>query len=186
VAPRRLQIPVVAAIAILPAIDAACAASAPQQLVGKSIVVKWREDQTQVTESGSPRQVVIHQNLSTYVSTKGEIFTRRTAMNQRGQTGAEERVGASGRSARGASSSLFSGRSLVVTGASSGGVARRIQVDFDATYSACTASVVVGTPPGQKARFHGTIERDKIFEIKSISAVGPTCEIAAGNVFGNQ
>ena len=181
----RLQVLGVAAIAIVPVIDVACAASAPQPLFGKSIVVKWREDQTQVTENGTLRQVVIHQNLSTYVSTKGEIFTRRTAMNQRGQTGADERVGGSSRSARGASSSVFSSRSLVVTGASTGGVARRIQVDFDATYSTCTASVVVGTPPGQRARFHGTIERDKIFEIKSISAVGPTCEIAAGNVFGN-
>jgi hypothetical protein len=105
------------------------AQNAPQQLLGKSLVVNWTEHRLQRREGrGEFRPRSIPQLLQIYISTEGRIFERRTATSHRG-SGSRESVGA-GAMGRQADTS-FQGRSLAVLAGTRGGGARAIMIEFD-------------------------------------------------------
>jgi hypothetical protein len=159
------------------------ATAAPRQLYGKSIVVSWVENRVQrVAGEAKWRPVNIQVGESVYVSTIGRLFSRMTFAARRG-SGAREQVGESGRSSTGGKRVMqFRGHALVTVAVFNGG-ARHIRIDFDAEFSGCSASVILG-----RAADAGTFTlRSAItgvpIEVQSQSASGATCSITNGNVF---
>jgi hypothetical protein len=156
---------------------AARAASPPAQLLGKSVTVTWSEDQTRVSADRGTFNRTFQQKVGIYVSTKGQVFTRRTATGGRGKSGTQELL------ADGAArmSADFQSGAMVVTSANQRGLARRIVVQFDQQSAGCTAQVIVGIAGGGTARMKGLVGGQDV-EVKSMTASAVTCAISVGNV----
>jgi hypothetical protein len=155
---------------------AARAAPPPAQLLGKSVTVTWSEDQTRVSADRGTFNRTFQQKVGIYISTKGQVFTRRTATSGRGNSGTQERL------ADGANmSTVFQSGALVVTSANKRGLARRIVVQLDQQSARCTAQVIVGIAGGGTARMKGIVGGQDV-EVKSMTASAVTCAVTEGNV----
>jgi hypothetical protein len=158
------------------------AANVPPALLGKSVVVTWNEVRTQ-REAGQAQfhQVQATHNLALYVSSTGRVFSRQTNRTRSG-TGATEQVAGDNTATR---VPRFQGRSLTLfmpyTG---GGGMRRVSVEFDDSYSSCTARVTHARQQGARTQITFSPITKRNVEFQSATASGESCSIRSGNVFG--
>ncbi len=156
---------------------AARAASPPAQLLGKSVTATWSEDQTRVSADRGTFNLTFHQKVDIYISSKGQVFTRRTATRGGGKSGTQELLADGGVRM----SADFQNGAMVVTSANKGGLARRIVVQLDQQSARCAAKVIVGSAGGGTVHMKGIISGQD-FEVKSMRASAVTCAITEGNV----
>jgi hypothetical protein len=116
---------------------AAHAGSPPKELYGKSIIVSWTEQHNQrFTGDANYRNVLVPLSNSIYISATGRVFTRTIV----GTWAPHEAVGTGGTSPGGGPRQIqFSARTMTWTGASTGGVGRRITIDFNEGFTTCQA-----------------------------------------------
>ena len=162
----------------------ALAQGAPAQLRGKSIVLNWTEHRMQRAEGEADfKPVNSNQTLQMYVSTEGRVFERRSATRQgkRTRTGSKDSVDG-GAIAGTASTSRFSGRSLVLAGAMRQG-GRHVSVEFDQGFSSCTVQVTIGREAGTDLIKGRSLTTGKRIAFQSQGTSGASCSIRDGNVF---
>ena len=159
-----------AVLAILIAAEAH-AASAPEALKGKSVIVTWSETRQQ-RHVGEPNFYAVNAilNLSVYVSTAGRVFSRATFSTRAG-TGTIERAPREGGGAYPTRMGLFGGQTMT----------RRTLVEFDPSFSSCRARVALVLQPGMTSVSFSPITR-KYIEIKSMTASGVSCSVKSGNI----
>jgi hypothetical protein len=158
------------------------AAGAPEAVKGKSVIVTWAETRQQ-RYIGEPNfySVAAGHNLSIYVSTAGRVFGRLTNSTRAGSGTAEQVPGESG-GAYGTRTTLFDGQTLTVIGvAKGGGGARRILIEFDASFASCSARVASGFESGKSSVVLSMITK-KYVETKSVTTSGASCSVKSGNV----
>jgi hypothetical protein len=163
----------------------ALAASAPNQLRGKSVTVAWSENRMQrVVGEAEFRSVTVQHQYQVYVSSAGRVFSRMTNTNRRGRSGSRDEVGGEGDNRWVPS---FSGQSMTVLMGGRGGGARRVAVSFDAGFGSCSADVVRAKEVGAETmRATSIIIPGRQVEIKSVTTSSASCGVQAGNVFGNE
>jgi hypothetical protein len=163
------------------------AAAAPSQLYGKSVTVKWSETRNQRAVGQEPafHPVSLPFTMTVYISSEGHLFRRIFAVTPSGrQSGAKDRVGASGSGANGSFAVQFQGNAMVASG-SNGGFGLRIQVTFDSGFSGCTAQVIGAKQSGSKSVMLRSIASGATIEVESVSAGPASCSVAQGNPFAD-
>jgi hypothetical protein len=164
------------AILALCSMMSAPAGAAPQQLLGRSVVVTMGVYTPARADDGTPsaaRSITV----TFYISSQGRAFVRLDHVGS-----SEGRP--SSRSDKGPESRLaqFSGNQLVATG-NFGSGAGRVAVSFDPSYRTCTASAMVGVADGKLLTYTG-------FNGKRYTATGKTvvsnvsCAVRDGNALG--
>jgi hypothetical protein len=158
------------------------AASAPPQLVGKSVSLSWTDARVERRESGQELSISQTSNVKIYVSDKGRVFSKfnRSAVWQGGRGQSREDLDISG--SGGHTLNFHSeGNALVIDQISTGG-ARRLTVKFDKDFAACSIDVIHGKS-GQRTR-HRNLENSAWLELVSIKVTATSCSVSNGNVFG--
>jgi hypothetical protein len=163
-------------LAILPT-NQIHAAGAPEALKGKSVILSWSETRQQ-RHVGEPSFYPYNASVSlnVYVSTAGRVFSRRTTSTRAG-SGSIER---SPSDSTGRGKALFSGQTMTLIGVTMGG-AYRTSVDFDSSFTSCSARVVLAFQSGRTSITLSPISK-RYLEIKSTTVNGMSCSIRAGNV----
>jgi hypothetical protein len=160
-------------------------AQAPAGARGKSVTATWTETRLQrVGGIGEFSEKSFSQSLSAYISSEGRVFAKRTVFStgRRGRSKSGDQSSVGEKTGAG-QSGTFRGGSLVVT-TQFGGGARLAKIDFDASFSSCTATVILGREHGQTAHGHSMVTGEAL-EIKSASVSNTSCSVSSGNVFGN-
>jgi hypothetical protein len=175
---------VIVALAVLSS-EAAYAGSAPKELYGKSIIITWTEHRNQRHEDQAEfRDVDVPLSRKIYISTEGNFFGRFSAMSPRGREGAREGVGTSGTSAGGGPREVqFGGRTITLTGASTGGLARRTTIEFNESFSTCEARIIFAKQAGSDVVVGRNLVTGGLNEIRSATVTSVTCSVRDGNVF---
>jgi hypothetical protein len=161
------------------------AAGAPEQLKGKSIVVSWTETRQQRDETdgggwGDFHMVNGAHKLTIYVSTAGRMFSRQTNSTSLGSGSIQEVAG----QPHASQTPMFSGQSMTVVGTSTNkGGARRTVIDFDTSFSSCSAKVASAFESGKTSISRSPITH-RLVDIKSVTTNGASCSIRSGNDFG--
>lgn len=156
-------------------------AGAPPQLKGKSIVVTWTETRQQRNEGGTDfRTVIANHKLAIYVSTAGRVFSKQTNQTRAGSGSTEQVAGEGG--GPGARTPLFSGQTMTVIAATQGG-ARRTVIDFDTSFTSCSAKAGTAFEDGKTKVSMSPITHQRV-EIKSVTTSGVSCSLENGNVLG--
>jgi hypothetical protein len=174
------------AIVALPLLSAvAYAESPPKQLYGKSIIIAWTEHRNQRHQDQANFQDVdIPLSRKIYISTKGQWFGRFSAMSPRGREGAREAVGTSGTSAGGGPREVqFSGRTITLTGASTGGLARGTTIEFNESFTTCEAHIIFAKEAGSDVVVARNLVTGGLNEIRSATVTSVSCSVLDGNVF---
>jgi hypothetical protein len=161
-------------LAILPT-NQIHAAGAPEALKGKSVILSWSETRQQ-RHVGEPSFYPYNASVSlnVYVSTAGRVFSRRTTSTRAGSGTIERAPGGTGQG-----KALFSGQTMTLIGVTIGG-AYRTSVDFDASFTSCSARVVLAFQSGRTSITLSPITK-RYLEIKSTTINGMSCSIRAGN-----
>ncbi len=183
--PERSAVYLAAASVALLAASVANAAP-PAQLKDKSIVINWSETRQQRDEkpdgTWTPvRSVSATHKLSIYVSTAGRVFSRQINATDAGSGTTEQVAGERGGSYPVRTPS-FSAQTMTIIGEARGG-ARRTVVDFDASFTSCSARASTAFEGGQSSRSISPITKRKV-EIVSVSAGSASCSMQSGNVMG--
>jgi hypothetical protein len=165
--------------------SAAYAGSPPKELYGKSIIITWTEHRNQRhADQANFRDVDIPLSRKIYISTEGHFFGRFSAMSPGGREGAREAVGMSGTSAGGGPrEAQFSGRTVTLTGASTGGLARRTTIEFNESFTTCEAHVIFAKQSGSDVVVSTNLVTGGVNEIRSATVTSVSCSVRDGNVF---
>jgi hypothetical protein len=150
------------------------AASAPEQLRGKSVVVSWQENRVQRRVGDAKfRSTSVRHRFQVQVGFDGRVSTRMTNTNAKGRTGSRE----------GGSSWQhdFGPQSLTVTMGGGGGGARQITVRFDRNFGSCSGNVIRGKEEGASSMMTTSMISGRRMEIRSALAVGVSCRVQAGS-----
>jgi len=155
------------------------ALAAPAQLRGKAVVISWTE---QRRERSPATQQETNANrpfaLTVYVSPSDQTFNRLSA----GNAGSSDQAkGSKDRTRFAVRAVNFSGTRMTVTNTFSAGGARQISATFDAGFSGCTGTVVIGRSGS------GPITQSKMgggeIVVLSVSVGAVSCAITSGNPF---
>lgn len=163
-----------------------CAAEAPRQLFGKTVVMGWNEYRVQRCDDGQLKRGHTASSLLVYVSENGRLFTR---LNRRGGRGGSnsndlDPEGGNKRSGTGSAGNLstrFEGSVLAIQNSMQSG-ARRIQATFSGGFTGCSLQVRFGKDGGSEIR-HRTMD-GKMCNIISTDVSGNACSIRNGNLVG--
>jgi hypothetical protein len=162
----------------------ASAQIAPAELRGKSVTATWTENRMQRT--GDQKEFVprsFSQTLSVYISSEGRAFTKRTVVNTNGKRKLTGSASTVGENAGGGQVSQLRGHTLTVMTRFEGG-ARMARIDFDQSFSSCTATVILGRENGGGVARGRALDNGKPLEIASTTVSGTSCSLQNGNVFG--
>jgi hypothetical protein len=153
------------------------AAGAPEALKGKSVILSWTETREQ-RHVGEANFYSYNASVSfnIYVSAAGRVFSRRTTSTRAGSGTIERAPGGSG----GQGKALFAGQTMTLIGVTTGG-AYRTSIDFDASFTSCSARVALAFQSGRTSITLSPISK-KYLEIKSTTVNGMNCSVRAGNV----
>jgi hypothetical protein len=156
--------------------QAYAAVGAPEALKGKSVVLTWSETRQQ-RHVGEPNFYTVNAsvNLVVYVSMADRIFVRQINSTRSG-SGSFERSP----DAHSGGAASFAGHTLTLIGGTAGG-AHRTLVDFDPSFTSCSARVSLGFQSGKTSISFSPITKRQV-EMKSMTASGISCSIRAGNV----
>lgn len=169
------------------AMPPAGAAATPEDLLGNSVIVTWREDRRQrVVGKSEIRSLTAKGTYQIYFSPTDKAFGRLTFAlpNRKGalKSGKNDKVTGenSGREP------LFSqSGDLNITWIRGEGGATTIDVKFEDGFRSCTARVVTGKTGGASAIRAKSIIDKTVVEIYSALDGDETCKVQSGNVFGN-
>lgn len=174
---------IVTTCAIFFAMTCGAQAASPKELYGKSITVSWLETRSQRDgQSGPFKPVGLPYTNVYYVSTEGRLFARSSTRSP-GGAGAVERVGTSGGNAAGDARNVTFSGNKIVSNNSFQGAARHIDINFDPSFSSCTARVITAMPSGAKTAVVRSITTGSNVEFESVSAGPANCAISNGNPF---
>jgi hypothetical protein len=153
------------------------ASAAPSELKGKSVLLRWNEDRiSRLVGQPEFKPQTTNLELTIYVSTQGRVFNR-----MKSNSGGNDQVaGQPGEGSQRIPS--FSGRSMTIMHPLHG-LARRISVDFDGTFTSCTASVVLAKESGAASGFIRAFSTHTLIEVRSATVSGTSCSVREGNVF---
>ncbi len=169
------------------------AKAAPSALYGKSVVIATSGTRTFRAVGGGPEKTInSNSRLSVYVSSAGRAFVRsdrsivrqgggrnKSAMSKAVDTAPGESLHETGNG-----SANFNGKTMTVTFPFVSG-ARQITVQFDESFSSCTATVMNGREGGKnmviRSRYSGQAN-----EVLSEQLSVNSCAVQSGNVFGGQ
>ena len=152
------------------------ASAAPAQLQNKSVVIGWSESIQEKDEAGQVINTSLNRERVAYISSAGRVFVRASTSSRYAQKRNEMAPGAN------SGTLAFQGNSLVGTSVFAG-FARRLTVNFDASFSSCSASVVYGKAGGpQKWK---SIDGSLTYEVLSMSVGSVSCSIRDGNLVAN-
>jgi hypothetical protein len=160
--------------------------TAPTQLYGKSITLKWAAELEIKYVTGETKNSVHDLAYGFYVSSKGRVFARSASLIQgrqlrRGESRDPEGGVVRTPNFRYSGVWQFHGRTLIGYKQFDSGV-RRVTVDFDEGFRNCNLSVVYGKENGVPGLIgHGPSTRLAIVQAKVSS---PSCTITDGNMFG--
>jgi hypothetical protein len=173
-------------------------AGPPPQLYGKSVSLRWLEEADFTHVDRQYRNVVWSNAVGLYISTKGRIFTRSGSVRIRGPgfgRGLNQQMGSVGMSRdpeggeirannpyRGTSE--FKGHTLTLTKVYESG-ARRITVNFDERFHACTVDVVFGKERGVPGIIRHSSIGGKLMLVSAYTTSDQKCTITDGNIFGD-
>lgn len=156
------------------------AQAAPEQLRGKSIVISWTEQQLRRDiATGREQTASLPFVFTVYVSTADRVFNRLG-----GRTGSSDQVRGS-RDATGFAprAVAFGGQRMTATNKFSSGGARQISASFDAAFSSCSATVIIGKggsgPIRQRKMTGGEVD------VLSANPGAASCAVSQGNALGN-
>lgn len=174
-------------ISVIPALLACliCTAlpvqAAPEQLRGKSVVINWTEQRRERNPAtGQEQTVSLPFVFTAYVSTADRVFNRLAV----GRAGASDQVRGSRDSTGFAARSVaFSAQRMTATNTFRSGGARQISATFDASFSSCSASVVIGR--GGNAPLRQRTIQGSTVEVLSVNAGAAGCAVSQGNALGN-
>ena len=152
-------------------LPATTALAAPQQLLGKSVVISWTDSMQNRKFDGTSYGSTHSQQRIVYISSAGRLFVRLTNRSGGNLRNREVAPGAGGTSFR------FEGNRMVGHAVFSG-FARRVAVNFDSSFSNCTTTVQYGSSGGP--RTWKTL-RGETVELQSVSPSAPSCSIREGN-----
>jgi hypothetical protein len=164
---------------------AAHAGPAPKELYGKSVIITWTEHRSQRhLDQANFQDVDIPLSRKFYISMKGQLFSRFAAMSPRGREGRAEAIGTSGTTHAGGPREVqFSGRTITVTGASTGGLARRTIIEFNEGFTTCEAHVIFAKQTGSDVVVGRNLVTGQLQEYRSATVTSVTCSVRDGNVF---
>jgi hypothetical protein len=169
--------------------EVAHAESPPKELYGKSIIISWTEHRNQrhidqANYQANFRDVDIPLSRKIYVSTEGRLFKRFSAKSPGGREGSHEAIGTSGTSVGGGPTEIqFSSRTMTLTGASSGGLARRTTIEFNESFTTCEAHIIFAKEAGSDVVVGGNLVTGGRNEIRSATVTNVSCSVQEGNVF---
>jgi hypothetical protein len=153
--------------------DALAASTAPPPLYWKSIVLSWTTGRTfKDLGTGQVRNVAGAATLKIYVSSKGHIFSEKTAVGRKGGGGGRRHMKSATHVRQEVADSgenkeirewRAEGRSLVGYKLFARG-ARRLVVDFDASFTTCTLNISFAKQAGSPT----ILQRGGMREIQSI------------------
>jgi hypothetical protein len=156
-------------------------AAPPKQLYGKSATISWLETRSQRDgQSGPFKPVGLPYTIVFYISTEGRLFARSSTRSP-GGAGSVDRVGMGAGNGE-ARNVAFSGNRILSRSAFQG-AARQIEVNFDQSFSSCTAHVITAIPKGAKTAVIRSMTTGNIVEFESVSAGPASCSISSGNSF---
>jgi hypothetical protein len=160
-----------AALILVAMAGTAEAASAPEGLRGKSVIVTWRENRVQREAKAQQfRSLSFQHQFVLQVGSDGRATGRMTIVNPRGRSGSES-DGANWRYD-------FGPQSLtVLMGGGTGGGARRIAVRFGKGLGTCTGDVIRGKVAGTSSMTASSFIHGGEVEIRSAHAVGVSCRV---------
>jgi hypothetical protein len=163
------------------------AASAPAQLLGKSVAVGWTDTRDMSFEDGPHVTRTYLSNLKVYISTAGRAFSEFTLaiQNPRGRSASAVGQQAPGdtRSSRGNPRFIrFEGDSLIVEQQLGDVGARRVTIKFGNNYTSCAASIITGKSGGESIHSRGMIS-GRSLTFYSIQPSTPQCSISEGPAF---
>jgi hypothetical protein len=160
---------------------AAYAGSAPKELWGKSIILTWGElrFQRNLPELNF-RNITDALSRKIYISTKGQWFDRFASHQD-----ARDSIGASVRRPGGGGRDVqFTGRTITMTGAGKGGIARKITIEFNESFTTCEAHIIFAKPAGSDVVTGTNMNTRRPMEIRSATVGSVSCSVRDGNVFG--
>ena len=159
-------------------------AAMPSQLFNKTVVLTWSATGAARSDAGRSINFVLDHKMTVYLSSEGRQFTRYIRSNRIGNSNKGDfepgsKINFGGRPQE----TRFQGNQLIISSELKSG-ARQIVATFDASFSSCTLSVVVGRSGGAPLRASGP---DGImYTLDTFTAVSPTCSIQNGNAFASQ
>lgn len=161
-------------------VPTACSA-APQQLYNKTVRVYWAQSMTmKLLASGQQISATPRFERTIYVSGSGRTFVRGHAVG----TGMVAPARTVEKGPEESTTRIFQGDQIVMVGQRPGdGVATRVVVSFNPSFSSCTASVIVGKI-GPNPKITGIDGSPR--ELIDVSASSPSCSVSEGNGLGGQ
>src|SRR5438874_1628422 len=150
----------------------AAQAAPPKELYGKTVSLSWTETREQRPEGMQAwQQVAGSQALNLYVSEAGRVFNKLSYSTKGGNAERKGEIAGGG----GNRSISFNGKSLLILMPHGTGGATRINADFDASFSSCSAQVTRAKegPDAIIRSYSGIIKH--FVEIKSIQVGGVSC-----------
>lgn len=156
------------------------AAAAPEQLRGKSVVINWTEQRRERNPAtGQEQTKSVPFAFTVYVSIADRIFNRLSVGR-----GASDQVKGSSDPAKFAPRAVvFSGNRMTATNTFISGGARQIAATFDAAFSNCSATVIIGKGGG--APIKQSLMGGGVVELLSVSPGTANCAVSQGNALGN-
>jgi hypothetical protein len=170
--------------ASLVALGSSAVLAEPRALYGKSVIVTWTEERMQRREGQDNYRPAIREGtFNAYVSSTGRIFNRVSMANpRRDASGKRDRIGNGQRL-----QITLSGRTMTTVQVAQAGGARRIAVQFDDSFTSCTAEVIRGKEEGAEHIVGNSMIRPGArVEIASVKTSGVRCAVKEGNVFGGE
>lgn len=158
-------------------------ASPPSQLFNKTVRVGWTQSMTmKLLATGSQISATPRFERTIYVSSSGRLFVRGHAL-QSGRAALVSKTVERGPEESG-STTTFQGNQIVNFGNRRGdGIATRVTVSFDPSFSSCTAMVNVGKI-GPNPKITGIDGTDR--ELIDVSVSAASCSMSDGNGLAGQ
>ena len=162
----------------------ALAATAPPQLLNKSIVFSWTIQTTgRDTSNGTITQRQTEAQVAIYISSEGRLFERMSRTNEDQQKTLDIAPSTTRNPELGESTNRhFEGNNLVLVRSFPSGASRTV-ISLDPSFSACTVTFQGGRENGRLNVRKGT--DGKTYEILGMKSSRLTCSIRNGNAFAN-
>jgi hypothetical protein len=176
-------------VVVLASISPATAASPPQALFGKSVLVSWSEsNEEQDLASNEISNYYVEASLQMYVSDKGQVFSRYSRDGGL-SVSAQQIFDANGSPASNQGSPFsfeqitFDGNSFSAVRAWGAHGAQRLAISFSGGFKDCSARFVSASDATgsieYRSRNDGRMKRATVSKVTSMA-----CSVREGNVFG--
>src|SRR5215475_9103162 len=159
-----------------------CAQAAPQQLLNKTVVFSFTNNETLREPDG---RVISRQpsfSYTDYISSTGRIFQRSSRSGGRQTRTADKEPDKPRLGGGEVHTNSFEGNKLVIMNGYAEGAVRMV-VSFDPTFSTCTVDVVLGKQSGGAVRRRGL--DGVVREILTYNITNQSCTIHDGNPFAD-